>query len=75
MNKRFVLAYKRSAGRLLEKWEFESYVDAFAKRAELDLRYRTDQDVEIALLGADSLDELKKTHSRYFRSLSDMVTG
>lgn len=36
-------------------------------------RTNTNGDVEIVSLAADDLDELKATHSRYFRGATDVV--
>jgi hypothetical protein len=73
MTRYFVVAYKRSLGRLLQIAEFEQDAGAFARRMELDLQYRSDPDVEVALLAAESLGELKKTHSRYFKSFAEIA--
>jgi hypothetical protein len=74
MTRFFVLAYERSLGRLLELHEFDQERSAFSRRMELDLKYRPDADVEVSLLSAQTLEELKKTHSRYFRTLSEMAS-
>ena len=74
MTRFFVLAYKRSLGRLLELYEFDEDSAAYLRRMDLDLKYRPDHDVEVSLLSAPTLDELKRTHSRYFRTLSEMTS-
>jgi hypothetical protein len=77
MSRYFVLAYKRSAGRLIEPvYESGGIADATSQRYSWEQKYRSaEQDVEVAVLTAPSLADLKKTHSRYFRSLSEMVKG
>lgn len=75
MTRHFVVAYKRSAGKLLELGEFDTAKEAHARRMELDLQYRTDHDVEVAVLGSDSLDQLKRTHSRYFKTFAEIAKG
>jgi hypothetical protein len=42
------------------------YDAALAAYAEAEQIYRGRDDVEVVLLGADSLDTIKKTHSSYF---------
>lgn len=45
---------------------------ATTRYAELEREYRGDLDVEIVLVGADSLDTIKQTHGNYFsRTSSD----
>lgn len=42
------------------------YDGALAAYAEREAEFRLDPAVEVVLLGADSLDTVKKTHSSYF---------
>jgi capsid portal protein len=42
--------------------------EAIRERFILERQYRGDADIEIAVLGSGSPEELEKTHSRYFRS-------
>jgi len=72
MSRFFVLAYKRSEGRLLGIYESGGVQDAAARRATWEREYNTgaESDVEVAMFNSSSLDELKKTHSRYFRTLA-----
>lgn len=68
----FVLAYRRSAGRLLESQRFEAGPEAARYRLSLDLQHRGDEDVEVVVLEAANFDDLRRTHSRYFRSATEM---
>jgi hypothetical protein len=47
-----------------------SYADkpeeAFAKRLDIELAYRSQLDVEVVLLRAERLEDLKVSHARYF---------
>ncbi len=62
-----VVVYDRSAASVLVQ---EIYVDrapaAFAKRLELERAYRKSGDVEVVLVSAQALDDLKISHARYF---------
>lgn len=60
----FVIEYKRSTG-ACHVTEFATSAAALQLRFKLE-EERTDPDVEIASISADSLDVLKRTHSRYF---------
>ena len=75
MSRFYVLAYSRSTGRLLELVESVDAEDAMACRSEWDRSYCTaaGSDVEVAVFNASSLDELKRTHPRYFRTLAEMT--
>lgn len=42
------------------------YDAALAAYAEAEQLYRGREDIEVVLLGADSIDTIKKTHSSYF---------
>jgi hypothetical protein len=68
----FVLAYRRSAGRLLNSQRFEMERDAARYRLSLDLEHLGDEDVEVVVLEAANFDDLRRTHSRYFRTATEM---
>ncbi len=47
--------------------EFGGDVDAASEAySGLEERYRGSDDIEVVMVGADSLDTIKKTHSHYF---------
>ena len=66
-----VVVYDRSTASLLEQ---EIYTDempkAFAKRLELERAYRKRGDVEVVLLSANDVNDLKVSHARYFDPMS-----
>jgi hypothetical protein len=49
----------------------EDYDAALAAYDEIEERYRHDPQIEVVLLGADSLETIRKTHSSYFMSPED----
>ncbi len=63
----FLIEYKRSTGdaRIVEFPGPKGHEESLRRRLELE-EQRTDPDVEIVSLIADSLDTIKRTHSRYF---------
>lgn len=73
--KYFLLVYDKSAGRLREERAFDATARdrAFSERRDLMLTYRLDPNVEVALLGAESREDLFKTHARYFKSLEELA--
>jgi hypothetical protein len=62
-----VVVYDRSAARVVE---LKSYVGdpaaAFAQRLEFERAFRKRGDVEVVLLSASTMDDLKVSHARYF---------
>jgi hypothetical protein len=57
--------------------ELQSYEASELERASNERFERevANSHLEVVLLGADSIETLKKTHSRYFRSASDLTDG
>lgn len=43
-----------------------NYAEALAAYAEVEARHRENDNVEVVLLGSDSIDTLERTHASYF---------
>jgi len=73
----YLIVYDRHKGEILERADYpEKDRDrAFADRLRKMLDRRGQDDVEVVLFGADSFDDLKKTHSRYFQSSEEILAG
>lgn len=73
----FLLAYDRSAGRLIsEVVPFNNAHEAAEAYKDLEVEHRLDDNVEIVLIGSDSIDTVMRTHSNYFgaaRSIEDLL--
>jgi hypothetical protein len=70
----FLMQYDRRSGDL-EVTEFvgeSAREEALAARVQAEST-RASEDVEVVVLSADSLDELKRTHGRYFKSASELL--
>lgn len=67
--KQFVIVFHRPRGEILELVAFgDSERDVALKELfEREERYRGQQDVEVVMLGSDSVETLKTTHARYFK--------
>jgi hypothetical protein len=70
--KHFLLVYDRPTGDLVQFREFADYGDALNERFRLE-RVRTNPHHEIVVLSAESQDNLKRTHSRYFKSVEEQL--
>lgn len=73
--KYFLLVYERSSGRLLE---LRTYAEDERERAQqerfaLELKERERPDIEVIVLGAESLEALRKTHGRYFKTMKELL--
>ncbi len=62
----FLLIYDLNLGRLIHQAEFHDTEMAAAEYARLEHEHRGNRDLEIVLVGADSLETIKMTHGHYF---------
>lgn len=62
----FLLVYDLGAQRLIEQQEFGDGDEAAAAYAVLERQYKGRNDLEIVLVGADSIETIKRTHAHYF---------
>jgi hypothetical protein len=68
--KHFLVVYDVRA-RLAKVKEFDNYDEALAEYETLEKANLTSTDLDIVLLGADSLETIKRTHSSYFDTTED----
>ena len=69
--KHFLLDYNRSTQTLVSITTYEDMGEALVAYSERE-REALGTEHEIVLLGAESEDDLRETHSRYFYSISEM---
>jgi hypothetical protein len=69
----FLLTYRRSSGELMACREFVDRAAATRERTSLEARFREDPDVEVIVLTASSREQLERTHSRYFRTMQELL--
>jgi hypothetical protein len=62
----FLLVFDRREGRVLSIREFDTRSAAMAGRFQAERLHRENPDIEVVVLGAQSVDALKRTHGRYF---------
>ena len=62
----FLLVYDLRRQRLLSRKEFDDATAASQAYAELERQHWENTDLEIVLVGADSLATIKATHGNYF---------
>jgi hypothetical protein len=71
----FLIVFDRELGELLEMTEFDTARQAEDERIQLELAHRREPSIEIVVLEADSREQLRSTHARYFgsRGLEDLA--
>lgn len=62
----YLLVYDLHEQRLVSHQAFDDGAEAAAAYADLERQHRADQDFEIVLVGADSIETIMKTHGQYF---------
>jgi hypothetical protein len=67
----FLLVYNVDLGRLVHTQEFTDAQEASREYARLEGKHRGESGFEIVLVGADSLDTIKRTHGHYFDGSAD----
>ena len=71
----FLVVFERSVGRVIQMDQFGDKREALRGRFTAERRYQDQPDVEVVVLNADSEESLRRTHARYFESVSDMATA
>ena len=71
----YLLIYNIELGRLVETREFHDAGEAAATYAQLERRYAGQGNFEIVLVGADSIETIKRTHGQYFADDVDAVAS
>jgi hypothetical protein len=71
----YLLVYNIELGRLVECHDYTDSAEAVARYAELEREYAGQGKFEIVLVGADSLETIKRTHGQYFASDADAVAS
>lgn len=62
----YLLIYNIDLGRLVKTEEFTDASKAASTYAELEREYAGKGSFEIVLVGADSIETIKRTHGQYF---------
>ena len=69
----YLVVYDRRAGKIIRHRRFQAPNTALAARFDAEREFRADPDIEIVVLGADSWDALRETHSRYFEGVQELA--
>ena len=70
--KHFLIIFDTKAQELRDAVQLGADADAAVNAyAEYEQKYRDEPGVEIVLIGADSIDTIRRTHSQYFDAVDD----
>jgi hypothetical protein len=70
----FLVVYNRRTGaNTVREFPEGCGREAIRERFALERQHRDDPNVEVVVLGSSSREELMKTHSRYFRSIDEIL--
>ena len=69
----FLLVYDRDAGQLLRQQVFADGPEAMQARFRAESEFAGRREIEIVALDAESDEELRRTHGRYFLSLAELA--
>lgn len=67
----FLITFDHDARKQVSLEEFRNSAQALRAYSEREEQYRDNPRVEVVLLGADSIDAIKVTHSNYFEDTAD----
>ena len=68
----YLIVFDRSRSVILRNEAFSTRQAALQARFEAERELGRDSDIEVVVLGADSQETLRRTHSRYFRGLRQL---
>lgn len=72
--KHYLVVFDRARGRILREEPFDDERDALTERFRTERLYRSDADIEVVVLSAASPEALRRTHARYFLTLSELAS-
>jgi hypothetical protein len=70
----FLVVFDRAEGRVLREEPYDDARDALTERFKTERLHRGDPDIEVVVLSAESPDALRRTHARYFLTLSELAS-
>ena len=70
--KSFLVVYDHARSECVSVEEFQDAELALRKRLEIELGL-LDQAIEVVVLVGESSQNIRRTHSRYFRSLAELI--
>jgi hypothetical protein len=72
--KHFLVVFDRSRGVVLREEPFDDSAEALKERFRTEKLHRADPDIEVVVLSAASKEALRRTHARYFLTVSELAS-
>jgi hypothetical protein len=69
----YLIVFDRAKGNVMRCEAFRSPSDALKARSEAESAFRGNDEIEVVVLGARSPEALRRTHSRYFKGLGQLL--
>ena len=73
MRRHYLLIYDRQQGKIIHQVSFPRADTALVARFDAEREFSGQAEVEVVVLGADSWQDLTRTHSRYFKGLHELA--
>ena len=73
--KHFLVVFDRARGVVLREEAFEDHRAALKERFRTERLHPRESDIEVVVLSADSHESLRRTHARYFLTLSELASA
>ena len=70
----YLLVFDRAHGRLLSEKPYNDHRTALEARFKAERLHRSNPEIEVVVLTAESKEALRRTHARYFQSVSDIAS-
>ena len=71
--KHYLVIYDRRKGQIIRHRSQPNAEQAIVARFDAEREFRGKPDIEIVVLGAESWDSLRRTHSRYFKDVQELA--
>jgi hypothetical protein len=71
----FLVVFDRPQGRVLREEAYDDERAALAERFRTEKLHRGNPDVEVVVLSAESREALRRTHARYFMTISELANA
>lgn len=70
----FLLVFDRAHSRLLRETPYADHREALVERFRAERLHRDNPDIEVVVLSAESTAALRRTHGRYFQTVSSLAS-
>jgi hypothetical protein len=71
--KHFLVVYDRRQGHIVRHRGYRAPSSALAARFDAEREFKGQSDIEVVVLGAESWDDLPRTHARYFKGVQELA--